>query len=55
MKRLSLAELKEQSAQQVTNNLEAIKGGVVGDCHCQTCEDAWQLFLLFLEITPFHT
>ena len=33
MKRLSLEELKAQSAQNVSSNLEAVKGGLMDDCH----------------------
>ncbi len=35
MKRLSLEELKAQKADQVTQNLEEIKGGDVVGCHCK--------------------
>lgn len=33
MKRLSLEELKAQKAEQVKENLEAVKGGSVDWCH----------------------
>jgi hypothetical protein len=36
MKRLSLEELKAQKAEQVTQNLENIKGGDVDWCHVWT-------------------
>jgi hypothetical protein len=36
MTRLSLADLKLQSAHQVTSNLDAIKGGDASGCHCQS-------------------
>lgn len=41
MQRLSLAELKAQK-NNVVANLEAIKGGNAGGCHC-ACEDAKKL------------
>jgi len=37
MQRLSLAELKAQK-NNVIANLEAIKGGNAGNCHCPVCE-----------------
>ena len=33
MKRLSLEELKAQKTEQVTKNLEAVKGGQMDKCH----------------------
>jgi hypothetical protein len=50
MKRLSLEDLKAQASQKVTNNLEAIKGGNAGDCHCQTCSDIADMIKFFADV-----
>lgn len=43
MKRLSLEELKAQKAEQVTQNLENIKGGDVDWCHLwEELKEAWK-------------